>query len=1073
MGYQGDDPMADDSSNSFVLPPSVWIALALSVAGAFVIHQHPFQDARPADAAAPLYRHLPSDDQDVEARLWQDPLAAVAAARLEDTSSPCTRHCQPVTPEHTIAGLNKKMAEHLSVGKSVLVMAAMVSGAPYAEDIETRRRSRFAVHAGLYRSGYVPANSQHLGYVTLAQFYPGEPDAQDLAAYEWFEPEHPFGSAAPQILLLWLDQDGFRDTPLDRVSRIVNSLVSMNPCAAMLPGQVSAVVLGPADSDGLRAMSNELQQAPAKCEDGHALRPLSVYSSRATASDANLLGRLSLPGQDLAAQFEDWSNHLVHLFRTVTTDDVLVGHLWKELQFRGVKNWSQVALVMERDTLYARQMGQYFGGCKSASDPPADAATKQPTCFTYLRGLDGLAPPQPASADSTPAPLSGLLNPTTSNNQPVASEDANGQGQLDYLRRLAASLEPDGRSFRAIGILGSDVYDKLMVLQALRAAYPRAVFFTTDLDARLLQPQNLPWTRQLLIASSLGLSLNVDLQQGTPPFRDTYQTTTYFSTLLALHRFLNPVNPSRADQPPLDAGLQWTFRPRLFEIGRTSAFDLTQDPDRQSVGQAVNTCHWDSDCESIASVSAEGVLSDPSWRTGLRLGLGAALLLLLIVWAGLGTPWIKALVAGCRGDGQHGDAPRRRVIAILILVALISGCTGLWPLLVREFTNHGTRVPASVFGGASLWAAVVFEVISMLAVVTLVIRGQRKLNENAEELHRRFGFAMTRSKLEQWHEDQLKGWRQRLKEWLSARNWACSREALEAERVRVDARAKSAAKDGLSDVEMLVARYLYRGKPAARLSRVAIATLLSTMALIAIEAALYRSLVGANALFGALFGAHSLTVGSAKWIENFISLWSLVFMLFLIIWVADALLLSRGFIQDLIRLDPKWPERATRKVWCELQIPVDQARLWLDLELISLRTAWVTSLIWYPSLVIVAMIVAAITVEFGQFGYADNPVAIIGSTALVVIAALLLRRAAESFRDIVLHKIDDARLYALSPSATTGANLPQLKALFKRVDNMAEGAFAPLSAQPFVRAVLIPLLTYGASALLGYLHLSA
>jgi hypothetical protein len=195
-------------------------------------------------------------------------------------------------------------------------------------------------------------------------------------------------------------------------------------------------------------------------------------------------------------------------------------------------------------------------------------------------------------------------------------------------------------------------------------------------------------------------------------------------------------------------------------------------------------------------------------------------------------------------------------------------------------------------------------------------------------------------------------------------------------------------------------------------------------------------------------------------------------MLFLMNWVADALLLSRGFIQDVIRLDPQWPERETQKVWCELQIPADQARLWLDLELISRRTAWVTSLIWYPSLVIVAMIIAAATVEFGQFGYADNPVAIIGSTALVVIAALMLRQAAESWRASVRHKLDDARLVALSPSAVTSAHLPQLKALLKRVDHLAEGAFAPLSAQPFVRAVLIPLLTYGASALLGYLHLS-
>ena len=1058
--------MADGSNNSFALPPAVWIALAVSVVGAFAIHQHPFQDARPADTPAPLYRHLPSDDQDVEARLWQDPLAAVSAARLEDTRSPCTRHCQPVTPEHTIAGLNKKMAEHLAAGKSVLVMAAMVSGAPYAEDIETRRRTRFAVLAGLYHNGYVPANAQHLGYVTLAQFYPDEPDAQDLAAYEWFEPEHPLAGASAQVLLLWLDQDGFRDRPLDRVSRIVNSLVSLNPCAAMLPRNVATAVMGPADSDGLRAMSNEVRQAPEKCEGSIAIRPLSIYSSRATASDSNVLDGSE---DKLAASFDDWATKQVHLLRTVTTDDVLVMKLQRELGFRGVRNLSQVALAMERDTLYARQMGQYFGGCKGAPNPPAGAPSAQPTCFTYLRGLDGLAPPQPAGADSSPAPLAALLNQTPTGSQPVASEAANGQGQLDYLRRLTLSLDPDKRSFKAIGILGSDVYDKLMVLQALRATYPRAIFFTTDMDARLLEPQNLPWTRQLLVASSLGLSLDVELQQGTPPFRDVYQTTTYFSTILALQQFLMPNHVTKIDQADI---LLWTGFPRLFEIGRNTAFDLTPDPARKQVSPAASTCDLGGKCASIALVTPQGVLSEPTWYIGLGFGVGAALVLLSIAWAGMGSAWIKALAAGCRGDVHHRSAPLRRAIAIGILLALIAGGAIVWPALVNKFTDGGSRIPASVFGGASLWTAIVFEVFSIFAVVTLVIRGQRKLNENADSLHEHFGFAKKRSDFEEWHEGHLTGWGCKLKEWLSARSFACGREAVDAENARAAARTKSGADQGLSAIEMLVARYLYRGKPAARLLRVAITTALSTIGLVALEAVLYKSLVGTNALFGTLIGANSLNHGSAKWIESFISLWSLVFMLFLIIWVADALMLSRGFIKDVTKLDPLWPERATRKVWCELQIPADQARLWLDLELIAQRTAWVASLIWYPSLVIVAMIVAAVTVEFGQFGYADNPVAIIGSTALVVVAALMLRRAAESLREAVRQKLDDARLFALSPSAITGASLPQLDAMLKRVDDLAEGAFAPLSTQPFVRAVLIPLLTYGASALLGYLHLS-
>jgi len=58
-------------------------------------------------------------------------------------------------------------------------MAAMVPEPPYAEDIETRRRTRVAILAGLLPQRYVPPTSA-LGYVTGAQFY-GRSRAQDLA----------------------------------------------------------------------------------------------------------------------------------------------------------------------------------------------------------------------------------------------------------------------------------------------------------------------------------------------------------------------------------------------------------------------------------------------------------------------------------------------------------------------------------------------------------------------------------------------------------------------------------------------------------------------------------------------------------------------------------------------------------------------------------------------------------------------------------------------------------------------------------------------------------------------------
>ena len=100
---------------------------------------------------------------------------------------------------------------------------------------------------------------------------------------------------------------------------------------------------------------------------------------------------------------------------------------------------------------------------------------------------------------------------------------------MDYVPRLAESLKQwdeqmyrENRSkLRAIGILGSDVYDKLLLLQSLRGQFPGVLFFTTDLDARLLHPDEQGWTRGLIVASNYGLQLDDYLQRGIPPFRDS------------------------------------------------------------------------------------------------------------------------------------------------------------------------------------------------------------------------------------------------------------------------------------------------------------------------------------------------------------------------------------------------------------------------------------------------------------------------------------------------------------------------------------------------------------------------
>ena len=122
-------------------------------------------------AADPRHGPLLSEhigEQRIDARLWQDPFAVVAddLAKSELKPEICNRqdghredietYCQPPW-------------ERLS-GKPDLILVVSVSGAPYADDQEGRRRRRYAVLAGLDAEGLVPEDAQHIGF-----YWPNQP----------------------------------------------------------------------------------------------------------------------------------------------------------------------------------------------------------------------------------------------------------------------------------------------------------------------------------------------------------------------------------------------------------------------------------------------------------------------------------------------------------------------------------------------------------------------------------------------------------------------------------------------------------------------------------------------------------------------------------------------------------------------------------------------------------------------------------------------------------------------------------------------------------------------------------
>jgi hypothetical protein len=107
--------------------------------------------------------------------------------------------------------------------------------------------------------------------------------------------------------------------------------------------------------------------------------------------------------------------------------------------------------------------------------------------YPYLRGLDG------ATLEGVPNQPKRVNDSGRGGNAPQI-EWPEGRDQRDYVRRLAQQIfdgidwyNPESQ-VRAIGLIGSDVHDKLVLVQALREAFPDRMVFTTDLDARLLHP---------------------------------------------------------------------------------------------------------------------------------------------------------------------------------------------------------------------------------------------------------------------------------------------------------------------------------------------------------------------------------------------------------------------------------------------------------------------------------------------------------------------------------------------------------------------------------------------------------
>jgi hypothetical protein len=633
------------------------------------------------------------------ARLWEDPFRPLVSDQQKSSLRSATaQETQPPVQEFNtnVRRRAAQLEQQVGVGlenitpleQSNLLLMLSMGGGSNPEAKELRLRSRYAVVSALLSAGYrsvraglwpfpLPTESfspvSHLFKLEFQHLRKLKFDQR--AVLEQFErdPLVAAGAAYQNITLLWVnDTIGLVDPDPDMTlisQKTVEEITdAIRAAFAVNPTKIVLFDLG--NSDRLRGFyqaSKGLNTA------------LKIYSLRASLSET-LFKKIT--------KQEELSTAIIRLAQQ---DDSLVGLIVHELKERLPtllnRSSGRIVLLTESDTTYSRGLIEEIKQTLKSEGVSADRVD----VYTYLRGLDGGLEGD-ASQSETPAknktntPVAEAIEAAMKGRLPM--EGSAGSSQFDYLRRLAIQLGNREQQSRvlAVGVLGSDVYDKLLVLQALRPELPQTVFFTTEMDALYLHADNEEVARNLIVASATELrcdSASEDWQ--VPPMRDSYQVVLFDAVKrIATGKDPFPPQPTTA---------------KLLEIGAGSAVSLDTSP-REEV------------------TAAEGILAK-GWVTPLLFLLGTINGLLILL----------AVITRLHSHQSRGKAGHLHPVGRLWMLAE-AALLGIVPALVLSvfFAAHWLRgSPVALWGeplswtsGVSVWPTILIRVIAIFTAILLM-----------------------------------------------------------------------------------------------------------------------------------------------------------------------------------------------------------------------------------------------------------------------------------------------------------------------------------------------------------------
>ncbi len=1108
---------------------SILIVLA-AVVGGWILSQPKLESGRPPEVS--VLEDWAFGDENIKARLWVDPFAAVQR-HIDKEKSKKAEAYRLSTPEFELSLMTREAMK--SRGGTIdfdgveiddlRIIPAMVDGGTYRESGERRLRTRYAVVSALGVAGYVPKDVEHIGYLSLdyrdwvGTHEPsaicaamlnssGEIDIPDenalIIPFEWFRRSTLGGSngeRSEHVLVLWLRDNAFGDCPLWRLRMLIHELEKEygESTGEKPDSQIADLmsIIGPATSETLIAMVTE----SISFEDNH-LRPnrIKLYSPWSTAPEPLLLQRARRSPRDGEAakdrEVKSVAEALeaagVDFIRTVCSDDQLMDRLVDELELRGVdlgdsESGDHVVLISELDRFYGRAMPVTFAAAIDAHqhrDLRAKmtskdilsiirgqesfleqwAKTHRPHIhhFNYLRGVD-----RGSADDITETGSASLRDGETQAGKKNRVEQPFGPGQVDYVRRLARRIVELDRKHKqtgegrvkAIGVLGGDVYDKILILQALRSEFSGTIFFTTDLDARLIHPDQYQWTRNLVIASSYGLRLSETLwpmmdrnvnSNSVPPFREGYQTAVFFSCLDAL-----------GEIP--DIGSVHENTPQLFEVARSGAYDITFDEDKRII-------HPPRKAEL------------PNY-TLIWFGFLALVLAIFLVL--LHSRTLPRLVAGwgkeADSKGEQGTYPdvlsdynkcyKHQFYSLLILVAVGVALVLLFRRMLETNNQGGTGEPFALFEGISIWPTEIIRALVVLLGGYFLISGNFRIQRSNIQLAWEFGVSgqpkppMKRRSASP--NNVLLGIISWTKNTLAPRMrnmftpfWRDPSEELGEEKV--------------IHATELWPEYNKRGKTTNRIIRISVLVVLYLM-------------------FGRLLismsdDPHVPFRGPISGnFDTFILITSVIMTVTLTFFVVDATILCNRFIKLLALHRTEWPPEtkistqisrlpnADAKKWKKIadRFHTDWYGDWLDINMIAERTKAIGRLIIYPFLLLFFMILS----RNSYFDAWDWPIALILILGIMlsyaIYCAFSLRRAAESARKQAIIRLKDRILHVMSGKKEDEANrkdrVDKIKLIIERIQLIRTGAFAPLTQHPILAALALPLGGVGTLALIDML----